>query len=92
LAATYFLVVGVSVSYEIGIRIHDAAHSEFAGWLSAMLTFPSIFLVNFISGHVVGVRMGDSNTSFATIAGLAAVSNAAIFCAFAFRGSAKPNR
>ena len=92
LAAAYFLVVGVSVSYEIGIRIHDAAHSEFAGWLSAMLTFPSILLVNSISGHVIGVRMGDSNTSFALIAGLSAVLNAAIFCALAFRDSAKPKR
>jgi hypothetical protein len=92
LAAAYFLVVGVAVSYEIGIRIHDAAHSEFAGWLSATLTFPSIFLVNFISGHAIGVRMGDSNTSFALIAGIAAVLNAAIFCALANRGAAKPGR
>jgi len=85
LAASYFLVVGVSISYEIGIRIHDTAHSEFAGWLSAALTFPSILLVNSISGFVIGVRMGDSNTSFALIASFAAVLNAAIIYAFASR-------
>ena len=85
LAASYLLVVGVSVSYEIGIRIHDTAHSEFAGWLSAVLTLPSIFLVNSFSSFVIGVRMGDSNTSFALIAGFAAVLNAAIIYAFANR-------
>ena len=85
MAATYLLVVGASVSYEIGIRIHDPAHSEFAGWLSAVLTLPSILVVNFISGFVIGVRMGDTNTSFALIAGAAAVLNAAIIYAFSSR-------
>jgi hypothetical protein len=89
LAASYFLVVGVSVSYEMGLRIHDTAHSEMAGWLSAALTLPSILLVNSISSFVIGVRMGDSNTSFALIAGFAAVLNAAIIYAFANRVRSK---
>jgi hypothetical protein len=86
LTASYLLVVGVSVHYELGIRIHDPAHSEFAGWLSAVLTLPSILLVNFTSAFLIGVRMGDSNTSFALIAGTAALLNAAIIYALSSRG------
>ena len=85
LAAGYLLVVGAAISYEIGIRVQDPAHSEFAGWLSAVLTLPSVLLVNFSSGFVLGVRMGDSNTSFVLIAGTAALLNVAIAYAFSRR-------
>ena len=85
LAASYLLVVGLSIFYEIGLRIHDMAHSEFSGWLSAVLTLPSILLVNFSSSSVMGVRMGDSNTSFVLIVGFAATLNAAIIYALTSR-------
>jgi hypothetical protein len=88
-AALYLVAVGSAIAYELGIRVHDTAHAEFAGWLSAVLTLPTIILVNMLSASAFGMRMGDSNTSFVVIAGLAAAVNAAVIYALASFATAK---
>jgi len=77
-AACYLAVVGLAIAYELDIRIHDTAHSEFAGWLSIVLTLPTGVLLNALSRAVFGVVIGDSNRSFVAILGLAALINAAV--------------
>jgi len=72
----YLLAVAAAASYEIDIRVHDTAHSEFAGWMSAMLTLPTILVVNFLSRELFGVRMGDSNAAFIGMVACAALVNA----------------
>jgi hypothetical protein len=83
LTACYIALVAIAIAYELGIRVHDMAHAEFAGWLSAVLTLPTVILVNIFSAHTVGVRMGDSNTAFVLIPALAGAINAAVIYAIA---------
>ena len=83
LTACYIALVALAIAYELGIRVHDMAHAEFAGWLSAVLTLPTVILVNILSASAFGVRMGDSNTTFVVIPGVAAALNAAVIYAIA---------
>ena len=77
LAACYLAAAGPTIAYELGIRIYDRGHSEFAGMLSIVITLPTGVVLNSVSRTVFGVRVGDSDTSFVLILGLAALMNAA---------------
>jgi len=68
LTACYIALVALAITYELGIRMHDMAHAEFAGWLSAVLTLPTVILVN---------------TAFVLIPAVAAAINAAVIYAIA---------
>jgi hypothetical protein len=77
LAACYLALAGLCIGYELSIRIYDRGNSEFAGMLSIVMTLPTGVVPNSVSRTMFGVRVGDSDTSFVVILGLAALVNAA---------------
>ena len=77
-AAFYLIVPALTMSYEMGIRVYDTGNSEFAGMLSALVTLPSILLVQGFAGTLFGVRAGDSNLAWIAVFGLSALTNAGL--------------
>jgi hypothetical protein len=77
LAACYLALAALTIAYELGVRIFDRGNSEFAGMLSIVMTLPTGVVLNSVSRTVLGVRAGDSDTSFVVILGLAALVNGA---------------
>ena len=81
----YLILVGLSIAYELDIR--NTGHSEFAGWMSTVLTLPSSYIVNVITRLGFGIRIGDSNTAFVMILTLAALVNAFLVYVIIYRVS-----
>jgi hypothetical protein len=75
---SYLILAGLTIAYELSIRIYDTGHSEFAGMLSFALTLPASILSALIASWGFGVRVGDSNTSFVVILVFGALVNAYI--------------
>jgi hypothetical protein len=78
IAGSYLTLAALSIGYELSIRLFDRGNSEFAGMLSTVLTLPTVLAAISIANRVFGVRVGDTDTSFVVILGLAALANAAI--------------
>ena len=76
LAVSYLVLSGLSIAYELSIRIYDRGNSEFAGMLSIALTLPTGVLLAWLADSGLGVKVGDSDASFVLILGLAALANA----------------
>ena len=76
-AAVYVVLAACSIGYELSVRLYDRGNSEFAGMLSTALTLPSSVVVFSLIAWVFGIRVGDSDVTFVTILGLAAIVNAA---------------
>jgi hypothetical protein len=78
IAGVYLFIAAAAIAYELSIRLFDRGNSEFAGMLSFGLTLPSSVAIAAISSKGLGVRVGDSDTTFVVILLLAAVMNTAI--------------
>src|SRR2546425_11431565 len=78
LTACYLALAASAVAYELSVRIYDRGNSEFAGMLSVFLTLPASLLLIWTGNAAFGVNVGDSDTSFVTILGLSALTNALI--------------
>lgn len=78
LAVSYLVLPGLSIAYELSIRIYDRGNSEFAGMLSIALTLPAGVLLAWVAESGFGVKVGDSDASFVLILGLAALVNACV--------------
>jgi hypothetical protein len=78
LTVSYLVLTGLSIVYELSIRIYDRGNSEFAGVLSTGLTLPTSVLLIGVAESVFGVRIGDSDVAFVSILGLSALMNACI--------------
>ncbi len=78
LAGAYLVLLGLSIAYELSIRIYDRGNSEFAGMLSIALTLPTGVLLVWLADSGFGIKVGDSDASFVLILGLAALVNACI--------------
>lgn len=78
LTGCYVLLAASAVAYELSIRIFDRGNSEFAGMLSAVLTFPASLILIGIGNEVFGVNVGDSDASFVVILGFSVLTNACI--------------
>jgi hypothetical protein len=89
-AGTYLLLAALLIRYELSVRMLHTAQ-ELTGLLSAGFTLPSIILVQVIAAAAFGVRMGDSDATFVTIPGLAALLNAFLLY-LAIRGFQRPAR
>jgi len=90
LTGCYMALAGVAIAYELSIRIYDTGNSEFAGMLSFLLTLPASLIVSFIASRGFGTRVGDSNTTFVVILGLAALVNACGIYAVVRRRKMRP--
>jgi hypothetical protein len=75
-AGSYLVLAGICIAYELGIRVYDTGNSEFAGMLSFVATLPASILIDVIAKRVFAINVGDSNTAFVVILGLAAALNA----------------
>lgn len=78
LAGSYLALLGLSIAYELGIRVFDRGNSEFAGMLSVALTLPTSVLLIWLADSGFGVKVGGSDVSFVLILGLAALVNACL--------------
>ena len=78
LAGAYLVLLGMSIAYELSIRIYDRGNSEFAGMWSIALTLPTGVLLVWLADSGFGIKVGGSDVSFVLILGLAALMNACI--------------
>jgi hypothetical protein len=83
-AGLYLLLLVLSITYELSIRIYDRGNSEFAGMLSTALTLPTSVPLIWLANSAFGIKPGHSNVSFVSILGFAALANACLIYAVAF--------